>query len=239
MNNKDRLELEPERDTVSTVVKRQQKIRSAPLVDPCWVRLYVGSGPIGFHQPFERPKNRATLSHVLRLSWSANLHTSASALAQATMAASRTPSELVVDSSRVTGCVMPSPGASTGYWLFTKHRVTQGRLTGNTSRAAQNVVGEMDPDAVVREVELGRSLAGDDSDTVRRAVMFSGVGRLKSSFLPYDYYQSHDNTGCVTQPRYYNTVRSRSHPGHRRCFLLGRTQTRMPRTRAVLSGLVF
>ena len=40
----------------------------------------------------------------------------------------------------------------------------------------------MNPDAVVREAELRRSLAGGDSDTVRRAVIFSGLGRLKSFF---------------------------------------------------------
>jgi hypothetical protein len=82
----------------------------------------------------------------------------------------------------------PRPDASTGYWRLTKHRVTQGRWTGNTGRTAENVVREMDPDAVVREAEIGRSLAGDDSDTVRRAVIFSDLGRLKSFFLSYDYY---------------------------------------------------
>jgi len=35
-------------------------------------------------------------------------------------------------------------------------RVTQGRWTGNTGRAAENVVREMDPDVVVREAEGGR-----------------------------------------------------------------------------------
>jgi nuclear pore complex protein Nup107 len=105
------------------------------------------------------------------------------------MAASRTLSELVVrEWLHDTAPPAPRPDASTGYWRFTKHRVTQGRWTGNTGRTAENVVREMDPDAVVREAEIGRSLAGDDSDTVRRAVILSGLGRLKSFFLSYDYY---------------------------------------------------
>jgi len=81
------------------------------------------------------------------------------------MAASRTLSELVVVREWLhdTAPPPPRPDASTGYWRFTKHRVTQGRWTGNTGRAAENVVREMDPDAVVREAEIGRSLAGDDA----------------------------------------------------------------------------
>ncbi|KAI0247725.1 107-domain-containing protein [Lactifluus subvellereus] len=64
----------------------------------------------------------------------ANPYTPTSALAQATMAASRTLSELVV-----------------GLW------------TGNIGRATEDVVHEMDPDAVTREAEFGRSLAADDA----------------------------------------------------------------------------
>ena len=81
------------------------------------------------------------------------------------MAASRTLSELVVvrEWLHETAPPPPRPDASTGYWRFTKHRVTQGRWTGNTGRAAENVVREMDPDAVVREAEIGHSLAGDDA----------------------------------------------------------------------------
>jgi hypothetical protein len=81
------------------------------------------------------------------------------------MAASRTLSELVVVREWLhdTAPPPPRPDASTGYWRFTKHRVTQGRWTGNTGRTAENVVREMDPDAVVREAEIGRSLAGDDA----------------------------------------------------------------------------
>ena len=54
----------------------------------------------------------------------------------------------------------------------------QGRWTGNTGRAAENVVQEMDPDAVVREAEIGRSLAGDDA--VR-----SGFASYSRSHLPH------------------------------------------------------
>ena len=96
---------------------------------------------------------------------SANPYTPTSALAQATMAASRTLSELVIVREWLhdTAPPPPRPDASTGYWRFTKHRVTQGRWTGNAGRTAENVVREMDPDAVVREAENGRSLAGDDA----------------------------------------------------------------------------
>ncbi|KAN0138564.1 Nuclear pore protein 84/107 [Lactarius tabidus] len=95
----------------------------------------------------------------------ANPYTPTSALAQATMAASRTLSELVVVREWLhdTAPPPPHPDASTGYWRFTKHRVTQGLWTGNTGRAADSVVREMDPDSVVREAEAGRSLAADDA----------------------------------------------------------------------------
>ena len=108
-------------------------------------------------EPPLQPSARALLS--------ANPYTPTSALAQATMAASRTLSELVIVREWLhdTAPPPPRPDASTGYWRFTKHRVTQGRWTGNTGRTAENVVREMDPDAVVREAEIGRSLAGDDA----------------------------------------------------------------------------
>ena len=95
------------------------------------------------------------------------------------MAASRALSELVVvrEWLHETAPPPPRPDASTGYWRFTKHRVMQGRWTGNTGRAAENVVQEMDPDAVVREAEIGRSLAGDDA--VR-----SGFASYSRSHLP-------------------------------------------------------
>jgi nuclear pore complex protein Nup107 len=81
------------------------------------------------------------------------------------MAASRSLSELVVVREWLhdTAPPPPHPDASTGYWRFTKHRVTQGLRTVNIGRAAENVVREMDPDAVVREAEIGRSLAADDA----------------------------------------------------------------------------
>jgi hypothetical protein len=34
---------------------------------------------------------------------------------------------------------------------------------GNIGRATENVVREMDPDAVIREAEVGHSLAADDA----------------------------------------------------------------------------
>jgi nuclear pore complex protein Nup107 len=102
------------------------------------------------------------------------------------MAASRTLSELVVVREWLhdTAPPPPRPDASTGYWRFTKHRVTQGRWTGNTGRAAENVVREMDPDSVVREAEIGRSLAGDDA--VRAWLSFWASAGLSCFFQSYD-----------------------------------------------------
>jgi len=98
------------------------------------------------------------------------------------MAASRTLSELVVVREWLhdTAPPAPRPDASTGYWRFTKHRVMQGRWTGNTGRTAENVVREMDPDAVVREVEIGRSLAGDDAvrGAFSRHILGHGLAHL-------------------------------------------------------------
>ncbi|KAH9953410.1 hypothetical protein BC827DRAFT_1248654, partial [Russula dissimulans] len=96
---------------------------------------------------------------------SANPYTPTSVLAQATMAASRTLLELVGvrEWLHATAPPPPFPDASTGYWHFTKNRVMQGRRTGNAGRAAENVVRKMDPDAVVREAEVGHSLVGDDA----------------------------------------------------------------------------
>lgn len=46
---------------------------------------------------------------------------------------------------------------------------------GNTGRATENVVREMDPDVVVREAESERSLAGDDVVRGRLSrVVFTG-----------------------------------------------------------------
>lgn len=111
------------------------------------------------------------------------------------MAASRTLSELVVVREWLhdTAPPAPRPDASTGYWRFTKHRVTQGRWTGNTGRAAENVVREMDPDSVVREAENGRSLAGDDA--VCGFCYVNGIGRLNFESF---FYQSYDKALSYT-----------------------------------------
>ncbi|KAH9976532.1 nuclear pore protein 84/107 [Russula compacta] len=110
-------------------------------------------------------KTEPPLQPSARTLLATNPYTPTSALAQATMAASRALSELVVVREWLhdTAPPPPRPDVSTGYWRFTKHRVTQGRWTGNTGRAAENVVREMDADAVVREAEIGHSLAGDDA----------------------------------------------------------------------------
>ena len=61
------------------------------------------------------------------------------------------------------GSAPAHPDASTGYWRFTKQRVTQGLCTGNTRHAADILVREMDPNSVVRYAEIGRSLATNDA----------------------------------------------------------------------------
>ena len=143
--------------------------------------LYMGSSPSShavcsalppihsFNQPtcfcYSARKTEPPLQPSARSLLVANPYTPTSALAQATMAASRTLSELVVVREWLhdTAPPPPHPDASTGYWRFTKHRVTQGLWTGNIGRATENVVREMDPDAVTREAEFGRSLAADDA----------------------------------------------------------------------------
>ncbi|CCM01547.1 uncharacterized protein FIBRA_03605 [Fibroporia radiculosa] len=52
------------------------------------------------------------------------------------------------------------PGATTGYWRFTKHVVMQGLRMG---RHTGGIVSELDPDAVNRESGEGQSLAIDDA----------------------------------------------------------------------------
>ncbi|KAH9075675.1 107-domain-containing protein [Lactarius deliciosus] len=124
---------------------------------------HVGSPPrcyavlLARPEPPPQPSARALLA--------TNPYTPTSTLAQATLAASRALSELVVVREWLhdTAPPPPHPDASTGYWRFTKHRVTQGLWTGNTGRAADSVVREMDPDSVVREAEIGRGLAADDA----------------------------------------------------------------------------
>ncbi|KAI0259467.1 nuclear pore protein 84/107 [Gloeopeniophorella convolvens] len=127
----------------------------------------------------------------------ANPYTPTSALAQATMAASRTLAELVVVREWLhdTAPPPPHPDASTGYWRFTKHRVMQNLRTGNTGRTADNVVHEMDPDAVVREAGSGRSLAADDTsyDKALAHTLFAHVraGNLEGAVkLCLDAHQS-------------------------------------------------
>ncbi|KAI0294069.1 nuclear pore protein 84/107 [Multifurca ochricompacta] len=122
-------------------------------------------------EPPLRPSARALLA--------ANPYTPTSALAQAMMAASRTLSELVVVREWLhdTAPPPPHPDASNGYWRLTKNRVMQGRWTGNAGRAADSVVRDMDPDAVVREAEVGHNLAADDAsyDKALSHTLFSYV----------------------------------------------------------------
>ena len=58
------------------------------------------------------------------------------------------------------------PGATNGYWTFTKHVVVQNLRMGSS---VGGVVSEMDPDAVNRGA--GKALAVDDA--VRRGSIFS------------------------------------------------------------------
>ncbi len=53
-----------------------------------------------------------------------------------------------------------TPGATNGYWRFTRNAVLQGKRTG---RVAGGVVAELDPDAVNRGAEEGKGLAPDDA----------------------------------------------------------------------------
>jgi hypothetical protein len=132
---------------------------------------------------------------------SSNPYTPTSVLAQATMASSRTLSELVVVREWLhdTAPPPPRPDASTGYWRFTKHRVTQGLRMGNAGRAAENVVREMDPDAVVREAQIGRSLAGDDA--VRETFhVYGPVDSNKSS--TFRIFHPHRATIRLCRTRY-------------------------------------
>ena len=141
-------------------------------------------------QPFQCPKTEPPPQPSAHALLASNPYVPTSALAQATMAASRRLSELVVvrEWLHETAPRPPRPDTSTGYWCFTKQRVTQGHWTGNTGRAAENVVREMDPDTVVREAEIGHSLAGDDA--VRSGFNLRRVLGLISP--PFCYHQSYD-----------------------------------------------
>ncbi|KAI0067354.1 hypothetical protein BV25DRAFT_1877263 [Artomyces pyxidatus] len=106
-------------------------------------------------EPEPQPTARALLAE--------NPYTPTSTLAQATLAASPTLTELVVVREWLhdTAPAPPQAEASTGYWKFTKHRVMQALRTGSDGRGLDNVVKQMDPDTVGRED--GSHLAADDT----------------------------------------------------------------------------
>lgn len=91
-------------------------------------------------------------------------------LAQSIMNASPLLSSLVVVREWLHETATPAatldPGATTGYWRFTRHVIVQGLRTG---RSAGGIVKEMDPDAVNRAD--GSALAIDDA-----------VGRISPPF---------------------------------------------------------
>ena len=168
---------------------------------------------------------------------SANLYTSISP-------PSRTLSELVVDSSCATGRAILSPDASTGYWRFTNHEA---------SRDAGSLDGEHESRGAERRAGDGPRLQWSGRRSL--GAVWRGTTRIRCVGLSYSRVSAASSLSfflmiiirttmrqVVSLSLVTDTVRSRSHPGHRRCFVLGRTQTWMPRTRAhapVLSGLVF
>ncbi|KAI0048451.1 nuclear pore protein 84/107 [Auriscalpium vulgare] len=115
-----------------------------------------------------------------------NPYTPTATLAQATMEASRTLSELVVVREWLHETAPPPPhgDASTGYWRFTKHRVMQALRTGNDGKGIDSVVKQMDPDAVVRS-EGESNLAADDAsyDKALAQTLYAYVraGRLEEA----------------------------------------------------------
>ncbi|EPS94050.1 hypothetical protein FOMPIDRAFT_1044042 [Fomitopsis schrenkii] len=114
-----------------------------------------------------------------------NPYTPPAILAQSIMKSSPLLSALVVvrewlhDSAAASSPPI-DPGATNGYWTFTKHVVVQNRRMGS---AAGGVVSEMDPDAVNRGA--GKALAVDDANYERLLIqaLFSLVraGRLEDA----------------------------------------------------------
>ncbi|RPD76536.1 hypothetical protein L226DRAFT_460097 [Lentinus tigrinus ALCF2SS1-7] len=91
-----------------------------------------------------------------------NPYTPPATLAQSIMHASPLLSALVVvrewlhDSAPFS----PAPGATNGYWRFTRNAVLQGKRTG---RMGVGLVDELDPDATSRDAEDGTGLTPDDA----------------------------------------------------------------------------
>ncbi|TFK71838.1 hypothetical protein BDN72DRAFT_816969 [Pluteus cervinus] len=104
-------------------------------------------------EPEPIPSPRALLSE--------NPYTPTSTLAQSIMNSSPLLSELIVvrEWLHETAPAPQPPEATTGYWVFTKHSISQSLRTGGTHR--DGLVKEMDPDAVNRSE--GRALAAEDS----------------------------------------------------------------------------
>ncbi|KAH9951311.1 nuclear pore protein 84/107 [Amylocystis lapponica] len=94
-----------------------------------------------------------------------NPYTPPATLAQATIASSPLLSALVVVREWLCECAplpaMVSPGATNGYWRFTRHVLLQHMRTG---QVGGGIVTEMDPDAVNRDNGDGKALAVDDAN---------------------------------------------------------------------------
>ena len=105
---------------------------------------------------------------------SANPYTPPATLAQSIMHSSPLLSELVVvrewlhDSAPSPASI--DPGATNGYWRFTRNALLQGKRTGRTGAG---LVTEMDPDAVNREGVEEKGLAPDDAVSTSAATMYS------------------------------------------------------------------
>ena len=91
-----------------------------------------------------------------------NPYTPPATLAQSIMHASPLLSALVVvrewlhDSAPFPA----APGATNGYWRFTRNAVLQGKRTG---RMGVGLVDELDPDAASRDAKDGKGLTPDDA----------------------------------------------------------------------------